>query len=169
MGFLEPHGRGRGAFRRDALSEDSAAPTIAIVVHSLCHAMAALEAADVAGCTVTLLSAPGAGIYAGAGWWQATVEAAHAAVPAARFSAILDCGDDAGAAQAGFRAGAKAVIFTGRKDVAARLAGVAEAHGARVLTARPLPALDLAVSFFADRETLRRRCADLLAQPRAIC
>ncbi len=159
MGLLEPHGRGRGAFWRDALSKPGAAP--AIVVHSLIHAVAALEAA--AGRDIVLLSAPGAGIYAGAGWWQALVEAAHAAVPAAKFAAILDCGDDAGAAQAAFRAKAEAAIFTGRADIAAQLTGIAGQQGARLLTARPQPLLDLGELFFASSDTLRERCADALA------
>jgi hypothetical protein len=161
MGFLEPHGRGRRLFRRDALSEPGSAP--AIVVHSLAHAVAALQAAAAAERHVVLLSAPAAGIYAGAGWWQAVIEAARKVVPRARFSAILDCGDSAGAAQAAFRAGAEAATFTGRADVAERLVAIAEARGSRLLTARPQPALDLAVCFFADTETLRWRVADVLA------
>jgi hypothetical protein len=167
MGLLEPHGRGRRPFRRDALSEPGSAP--AIVVHSLTHAVAALQAAAAAHRDIVLLSAPGAGIYAGAGWFAALVEAARAAVPAAQCAAILDCGDDAGAAQAALRAEVETVIFTGRADVAARLTAIAEARGSRLLTAGPQPALDLAVCFFADAETLRRRCADLLARWPAIC
>lgn len=161
MGLLEPHGRGRGAFRRAALSEPGAAP--AIVVHSLTHAVAALEAAAAAHRDIALLSAPGAGIYAGAGWWQALVEAARAAVPGAKFAAVLDCGGDAGAAQAAFRAGVEAMIFTGRADVAARLAGIAQQAGIGLLTARPHPLLDLGELFFAASDTLRERCADALA------
>ena len=161
MGLLEPHGRGRRLFRRDALSEPGSAP--AIVVHSLAHAVAALQAAAAVGRDIVLLSAANAGIYAGAGWWRAVVEAARAAEPAAKCGAILDCGDDAGAAQAALRAGIEAVIFTGRADVADRLAAIAEARAARLLTARLRPALDLAVCFFADTETLRWRVADVLA------
>lgn len=83
------------------------------------------------------MSAPDAGIYAGPGWWTALVEAARDAVPAARFSPILDCGDDPGAAMAAIRAGAEAIVFTGRADVAERLAAIAAAAGARLLTRRP--------------------------------
>src|SRR6185312_2439664 len=93
----------RGARR---LSETGPQPQPpAVVVHSLAHAVAALEAAADAGCSVTLLSAPDAGIYAGAGWFKAVVEAAREAEPGARFDAILDCGDQAGAVQAALRAG----------------------------------------------------------------
>ena len=161
MGLLEPHGRSCRPFRRDALSAPGAAP--AIVVHSLTQAVAALEAAAAAGRDIVLLSAPGAGVYAGAGWWQAVIEAARAAVPAAKFSTILDCGGDAGAAQAAFRAGVEAMIFTGRDDVAERLAAIAEANGARLLTARPPPLVDLGELFFASSDTLRERCADAFA------
>ncbi|HTZ36231.1 MAG TPA: hypothetical protein VMB84_09430 [Stellaceae bacterium] len=97
------------------------------------------------------------------------VEAARTAAPAARFAAVLDCDDDAGAAQGALRAGLAAVVFTGRADVAARLAAIAAARGARLLTKRPEAALDLGRWFFADTETLRRRCGDHLASPGPIC
>jgi hypothetical protein len=133
-----------------------------IVVHSLDHAIAALTAAAETGREIILLSAPDAGIYAGPGWFKALVEAARAAVPAARFSALLDCGDDAGAAQGAIRAGIEAVIFAGRADVAKRLAAIAEQRGAGLLTVRLEVTLDLAAIFFAAPETLRRRAADAL-------
>jgi len=90
-------------------------------------------------------------------------------VPAARFRAVLDCGDQAGAALAALRAGAECIVFTGRADVAERLAGIAAQQGARLLTARPAHALDLGICFFADPETLRRKCAAALASHLAIC
>jgi hypothetical protein len=161
MGLLEPHGRGRRAFRRDALNEP--APPPIIIVYSLAHAVAALEAATAADREIVLLSAADAGTYAGAGWFKALIEAAREAFPAARFWALLDCGEQAGAVQAALRAGLEAVIFTGRPDVAERLTAIAGQQGARVLTVRPQPALDLAADFFADGETLRRHCADALA------
>src|SRR6202521_3028851 len=84
-----------------------------LVIHSLAHAVAALRAAE-AGRAVTLASAPDAGIYAGAGWFRALIAAARDAVPAAQSAALLDCGDDAGAAQGALRAGIDGVIFNGR-------------------------------------------------------
>jgi hypothetical protein len=84
-------------------------------------------------------------------------------VPAAEGAALLDCGDDAGAAQAAIRAGIEGVIFTGRADVAERLADIAAQAGARLLTARPHATLDLGTEFFAAPETLRRRCAKFLS------
>jgi hypothetical protein len=109
-----------------------------------------------------LLSAPDAGIYAGPGWWATLVEAARKAAPDARFTAILDCGDDAGAAQGAIRVGVEAMVFTGRADVAERLTAIAAAAGSSLLTQRPEAMLDLGRWFFADGETLRQRCAEAL-------
>jgi hypothetical protein len=109
-----------------------------------------------------LLSADNAGIYAGPGWWKALAEAAREAAPSACFSVVLDCGDDAGAAQGAIRASVEAVVFTGRADVAERLTAIAAASDSRLLTQRPEATLDLGRWFFADGETLRRRCAEAL-------
>src|SRR5690242_13303058 len=75
-----------------------------IVVHTLEHAVAAQNAAADAARPVTLVSASNAGIYAGPGWWRELIAPARAAAPAARCTAILDCGVDAGATQAAIRA-----------------------------------------------------------------
>jgi hypothetical protein len=144
-------------------------PPPAFVVHSLSHAIAALNAAIDADRPIVLLSAPDAGIYAGPGWFKALADAARDAAPAAQFSVILDCGDDAGAAQGAIRAGIDTLIFTGRDDVARRLAGIAAAKGAQLLAIRPVTALDLGPLFFADDETLHRHCADHLASVKPIC
>jgi hypothetical protein len=145
------------------------APTPVFIVHSLAHAVAALSAAAGAGREVILASAPDAGIYAGPGWFAALIAAARAAVAAAKFSAILDCGDDAGAAQGAIRAGIDGIVFTGRQEVAERLAAIAAARDCRVLTARLQPEHDLLPLLFADGESLRRRCADILASLPPIC
>ncbi len=86
------------------------------------------------------------------------VDAARAEAPTARFSAIFDCGDDGGAAQAALRGGIERIVFTGRPEVAERLADIAAAGGARLLTARPTADIDLLSDFFNDAATLRRRC-----------
>lgn len=125
-----------------------------------------LDVASEAGVAVVLLSAPDAGVYAGAGWWKALMGLAREAAPDAIFTAILDCGEDAGAAQGAIRAGIEALVFTGRADVAKRLSAIAEAARACVLTARPPTTLDLKRWFFADREVLRRRCAEALGATR---
>lgn len=140
-----------------------------IVVHGLAHAVAALEAAAGAGKPVMLLSAPDAGIAGGPGWWRELIAAAREAVPSAHVANLLDCGGDAGAAQAAIRAGVEAIVFSGRADVAERLADIAGQRGARLVTERPEPALDLADAFFASLETLRRRCAVILASAPTFC
>jgi acyl-CoA reductase-like NAD-dependent aldehyde dehydrogenase len=99
----------------------------------------------------------------GPGWFKALVAAAREAVPDARCSSLLDCGDSVGAALAAIRAEVEGVIFTGRPDVARRLADIARQHSVRFETERPAPALDFAEDFFASQEDLERRCAEFLA------
>ena len=137
-----------------------------IIIHSLAQAIAALTAAARAGRPVALASAPNAGSYVGPGWFGALVVAAREAVPGARFSALLDCGDDVGAALAAIRSEIEGVVFTGRADVARRLADIAAQHGVRFETESPTVALDLGAEFFAGEEILERRCAELLWRSR---
>jgi acyl-CoA reductase-like NAD-dependent aldehyde dehydrogenase len=138
-------------------------PEPVIIVHSLAHATAALKAAGRAGRAVVLASAPGAGSYVGPGWFRELVAAAREAVPEAGFSSLLDCGDNRGAALAAIRSEVEGVVFTGRADVARRLADIASQHAVRLVTERPAPALDLGDDFFAAPEILERRCAELLS------
>ena len=148
--------------RSEATKQSRPGDAPVIIIHSLAHAVAALSAAAEVGRPVILASAPDAGIYAGPGWFGALIAAAREAVPVAECTMLLDCGDDAGAAQAAIRAGIEAIVFTGRADVAERLADIAGRRGTRLLTARPAIALDLATDFFASAETLHLRCADFL-------
>ena len=141
----------------------------AIIIHSLPHAVVALSAAAAASRSVLLVSPPDAGIYAGPGWFRDVLRAANEAVPEARFGAFLDCGDDAGAVMGAIRAGVRGIVFTGPAAVAARLADIAAQSGARLATERPAAALDLGGLFFADHDTLRRRCAEILASTAAFC
>jgi len=145
----------------EAISRRLAAPVI--VVHSLEHAIAALTAAARAGRTVVLASAPGAGSYVGPGWFAAMIAAARDAVPEARHSALLDCGEDVGAALAALRSEIEGVAFTGRADVARRLADIARQHDVQFVTDRPAAVLDLGDDFFASPEILKRRCTEVLA------
>jgi acyl-CoA reductase-like NAD-dependent aldehyde dehydrogenase len=133
-----------------------------IIVHSLAQAIAALRAALKADRPVVLTGAPGAGSYVGPGWFGALVSAAREAVPDARFSTLLDCGQDVGAVLAAVRSEIEGVVFTGRADVARRLADIAHQHGVRFVTDRPAALLDLGDDFFAPPEILEQRCADLL-------
>jgi len=134
-----------------------------VVVHSLAQAIATLKAAARAGRPIVLASAPGAGSYVGPGWFREVVVAAREAVPDASFSALLDCGDDRGAALAAIRSEVEEVVFTGPADVARRLADIAGQHAVRFVTERPAPALDLGDDFFASSEIVERRCAELLS------
>ncbi|MBV8616084.1 MAG: hypothetical protein JOY66_20255 [Acetobacteraceae bacterium] len=107
-----------------------------VVVYGLADARLALAA----GLPVTLLSAPGAALFAGVGFWHALVAQAKAEHPDVTAPDILDCGDAAGFALAALRLGQRILILEegtpGRPAVAA-------VSGATVLAARP-PALDLA-------------------------
>jgi hypothetical protein len=133
-----------------------------IVVHSAAHATAALTAAAETGRAVILASTPDAGICGGPGWFRGLLAAAGQAAPQAQFLALLDCGDDAGAAQAAIRAGVEAIVFTGRADVAARLFDIAARAGSQLLTIRPEPSLDLGDHFFATGSELLARCTQFL-------
>jgi acyl-CoA reductase-like NAD-dependent aldehyde dehydrogenase len=126
--------------------------------------VAALTAAARVGKPVALVSAPNAGGYAGPGWFAALTAAARDAVPESRFSALLDCGENVGAVLAAIRAKVEGVIFTGRTDVARRLADIARQYGVQFQTSRPQGVLDLGDDFFASQQSLERRCAEFLGQ-----
>jgi hypothetical protein len=105
----------------------------AIVVRSLADAIAALAP----GLPVTLLSAPGAGVFAGTGWWRALVAAAREAHPATPCADVLDCADAPGRALEAIRAGQAVLVLDPACPAFARVATLAT-----VLPVRP-PALDL--------------------------
>jgi hypothetical protein len=111
----------------------------AVVVHGLRHARAALAP----GLPVTLLSARGAAIYAGCGWWRALMQAAGAEID------ILDCADAPGYAMAALRLGQRGIILDHGPAFVA-VSAAAATLGAIVLDTRPA-ALDL-----ADRGAERR-------------
>ncbi|MGH7089242.1 MAG: hypothetical protein ACREFQ_10100, partial [Stellaceae bacterium] len=136
MGLLEPHGRGDGAGRPNEVSRRR------ILVHSLREAEAVLAAAVCVGVPVMLASAAHAGCYVGPRWFLALFAAASATHPAADAECLIDCADEPGTAFAALRAGAKRVRFTGRAELRAKLAEIAEAYGA-ALEHEEAPALDL--------------------------
>jgi len=92
----------------------------------------------------------------------ALTAAAREAVPGARFSALLDCSDNVGAALAAIRLEIEGVVFIGRADVAGRLADIAGQYGVRFETDRRATALDLGEDFFASGDSVERRCAEFL-------
>jgi hypothetical protein len=112
----------------------------AVVVHGRGHAAWALSIA--AGRPVLLVSAPGAALNAGPGWFKALLDQAAAAHPGANFTAALDCAAAPGAALAALRAGFKLVVLDLRHPAAASVLGAAAEAGAEVLGTRP-EALDL--------------------------
>ena len=115
----------------------------AVVVHGLDQARTALRP----GRAVTLLSARGAALFAGCGWWRALVVAAQADASAGAGAAmvrdILDCGDAPGAAMAALRVGQRALILDTACPAFVAVAAAAATLGAAVLAGRP-EALDLA-------------------------
>ena len=111
----------------------------AVVVHGLDTAQAALRP----GLPVTLLSAPGAALYAGAAWWVALVAAARAEFNATEAASILDCGDAPGYAFSALRLGQSVLILDPDCPAFSAVQQAADALGATVLCRRPA-ALDLA-------------------------
>jgi hypothetical protein len=125
----------------------------AVVVHGVGQAEAALAAAGARG--VLLLSAPGAGGFAGAAWFLALVRAAAARHPSVAHLAALDCADAAGTALAALRHGARIVVLDGASPAFAAVAAAAAEAGATLLPARP-PALDLGALDLARRDDLAK-------------
>ena len=109
-------------------------PYPAVVVHDLAQANAALAA----GLALTVLSAPGAACFAGAGWWRALLAQARATHPDTPCQDVLDCADAPGHAMAAIRLGQAILVLDPACPAFARIAALAT-----VLPARP-PALDLA-------------------------
>lgn len=111
----------------------------AVIVHGLADACTALAP----GLPLILLSAPGAALYAGAGWWQAVIEAAHKQFPKTDATDLLDCADAPGRALEALRIGLKGIVLDPLCPAFPAIAESAARLGARLLPAAP-PALDLA-------------------------
>ncbi|MGG5887300.1 hypothetical protein ACLF3G_09175 [Falsiroseomonas sp. HC035] len=135
----------------------------AVLVRSAAEGRAALEVAGPGG--VLLLSAPGAAGFLGPGAWRALVAAAGAT------SGVQDrgdapnalcCGDAAGDALAGLRAGCRILVLHGALPAFATVSGAAAEVGALLLPSRP-PALDLR-ELDLRRPAARAKLADWLAR-----
>jgi hypothetical protein len=125
----------------------------AVTVHGLVQARAALAAAGPRG--VLLLSARGAGGFAGPAWFLGVVAAANARTP---HLAALDCADAPGTALAALRAGVRLVVLDGACPAFAAVRAAAAECGAQLLPDRP-PSLDLATLDLRRRDDLARLAA----------
>lgn len=105
----------------------------ATIVHSLAEARATLALDR----PVTLLSAPGAALYAGCGWWKALVDQARAAHPDVPCIDILDCADGTGAALAALRIGLCRLVLWPSAPGRPAAAAIAAARGGFVLKEAP--------------------------------
>jgi len=103
------------------------------MVHSLGQARLALAA----GRPVTLLSAPGAALYAGCLWWQSLLAQAGC-----EGLALLDCGAAPGRAVEALRLGLRGLVLTCEEPAFQAVSALAAAQGAMLLPAPP-PSLDL--------------------------
>jgi hypothetical protein len=104
----------------------------------------------VVGRPVTLLSAPGAALFAGCGWWRAVIERARSEHAGAPMDDILDCADASGLALGALRIGQRLIVLDPTAPGWHAVADIAASLGGEVLTLRP-PALDM-----AERNAARR-------------
>ena len=111
----------------------------AVIVHGLGDARLALSP----GLPVTLLSAPGAALYGGCGWWRALVRQAQSEAQTVAVADILDCGDGPGQALAALRIGQRLLVLAPGAPRWDAVAAIARAKGGAVLRQAPA-ALDLA-------------------------
>ena len=111
----------------------------AVIVHGLADARAALAP----GLPVTLLSAPGAALYAGCLWWRSLVLMARDERPDVTMLDILDCADGSGQAMAALRVGLSRLVLWPSAPGWEAVAAIAAKRGGFVLAEAP-PALDLA-------------------------
>ena len=110
----------------------------AVIVHGLAEARAALGP----GLPVTLLSAPGAAMFAGCLWWREVVALARASHRDTPMIDILDCADASGLAMGALRSGVCRLVLWLDAPGWAAVAAVAEGMGGFVLSRAP-EALDL--------------------------
>ncbi len=118
----------------------------AVVVHGLADARTVLAV----GAPVTLLSAAGAALYAGCGWWRALIARARAECLDIPVDDILDCADAPGLALGALRIGQRRIVLDPAAPGWSSVAAIATSLGGEVLTSRP-PSIDM-----ADRSAARR-------------
>lgn len=111
----------------------------AVIVHGVADAKAALAPR----LPVTLLSAPGAALFAGCLWWREIIAAARAGCHETEAIGILDCADASGMAMGALRSGVCRLVLCPNAPGWHGVATIAEREGGFVLPLAP-PALDLA-------------------------
>jgi len=105
-----------------------------IRIHGLADARAAADAAQALGLTSLTLVAAG---YGGASWLRGITARVATEHPSLAITAMLDCGDRPGEAQAALAAGMRHILFTGHPEAERRLSAIAAALGAIVPPALP--------------------------------
>lgn len=120
----------------------------AVVIHSLADAREVLAF----GQPVTLLSARGAALSAGSGWWRALLTQLREEHAEAAMADILDCADASGLALGALRIGQLTILLDAATPGWASVAAIAASLGGEVLAVRPA-ALDM--SNPADARRLR--------------
>jgi hypothetical protein len=122
-------------------SRRSAKSRPAIRIHGLADALKAGAVARDLDVPITLISAPDAVASMGPAWFCNIVADLEQAYPDLDVEAVLDCGDAAGFALAALRRGVRAIVFSGGKHAAGKLADIARSRGARIVK-RPTRILD---------------------------
>jgi len=110
----------------------------AVVIHSLADARRVLAF----GQPVTLLSAHGAALFAGSGWWRALLRRIREEHRDIAITDILDCADASGLALGALRIGQLAIVLDAAAPGWSSVASIAASLGGEVLIVRP-PALDM--------------------------
>jgi hypothetical protein len=113
-----------------------------IIVHSLGHALVALESAQAIGCKVTLQSAPDAIYYAGGLYLFELFAQAKASYPKVEADFILDCSDAGAEAIAAMQTGHRLIRSSAPAPIREKLASIAAQCGAVVVEGE-YEALDL--------------------------
>ena len=111
-----------------------------MIFHSLCHAKAALYAAQRVPTEVVLCTARGAIRYAGASYLIDIVRLAigeTGSVANLEAAALIDCRDEPVFAFAALRAGWRSVLYNGPKHYRNEVAAAAKSYGAVVIPRAP--------------------------------
>ncbi len=136
-------------------------PAPVILIYSLDDAHAALAAAETTGRPVTLQSGPDMAHAAGVRYFKEMHVILKDAFPNQAFGFRIDCADAPGLALAALRIGLSDILFSGRPEVAAKLAAIATKKGARLhpksagRAGAALDLLDRREPFDACREWLK--------------